>query len=691
MQCGMNLKHSSDGWAVEARDFPTNRGGLCRKGWTSTALLEHTDRLTTPLVRRELGGPLERASWEEAIELVASRFQLIQAQHGRDAVGAFGGGGLTNEKAYALGKFARVALKTSSIDYNGRFCMASAAAAGLRAYGMDRGLPFPMQDIAGADCVLLFGSNLAETMPPIVQWFVEMKERGGKLVVVDPRSTPTAKLADIHLQIAPGSDGALANALLSIAIEENLIDHEFIASRTTGFDCAHEVAGRLWNGYVEWACGVDEEQVREVARLLFAGNSMFLSARGAEQHADGTNTVLGFINVALAMGKAGKMFNGYGTLTGQGNGQGGREHGQKCDQLPGYRKITDPKHRAEVAAHWGIKVEDLPGAGKSAIEMLDSIGEQNGLRALWVVGSNLVVSGPNARHVRRQLDSLDFLVVSDLFLSESAAIADVVFPSTQWAEEEGTMTNLEGRVLKRNQAAIAPEGVKSDLETMRLLAEKLGEGDKFFDSARATFNELRRVTQGAPADYSGISYEAIEEQQGIFWPCSPGQTDEGGTKRLFLDRFAHDDGRARFHAVEWWGRAEEPDADFPLFFTTGRTMAQYQSGTQTRRVKELNAVAGKSWVELHPDLALDLNIENGDCVRVSSRRASMEVEARITEAIRPDTLFSPFHFGGSGCANLLTLPALDPISRMPEFKVCAAKIEPVSHKETKVAQRNTER
>ena len=682
MQCGMTLNHKLEtGWQVEARNFPTNRGGMCRKGWTSVALLEHTERLTTPLIRKEKGAALEAATWDEALEFVASRFQSIQAKHGRDAVGIFGGGGLTNEKAYALGKFARVALRTANIDYNGRYCMASAAAAGMRAYGMDRGLPFPMQDIAKADCVLLFGSNLAETLPPIVQWFDELKGNGGKLIVVDPRETPTAKLADVHLQITPGSDLALANALFSLAVEENLVDQEFIAHRTNGFDCALESAGRIWNGYVEWACGVDESQVCEVARLLWAGNSMFLSGRGAEQHVNGTETVLAFINVALLMGKAGKLFNGYGTLTGQGNGQGGREHGQKCDQLPGYRKILDPKHRLEVATLWGISPEELPGAGKNAVELLDSIGEPDGVRALWTMGSNLVISSPNSNRVRAKLDSLDLLVVSDLFLSETAEIADVVFPSTQWAEEEGTMTNLEGRVLKRNQATQAPDGVRSDLQTIHDIATKLGVGDKFFPDARSTFDELRRVTKGAPADYSGISYEGIEAHDGMFWPCSDEQSAAGGSKRLFLDRFAHPDGRARFHTVEWWGRAEEPDADFPLFFTTGRTMAQYQSGTQTRRVKELNRVAGKSWVELHPDLALSLNIHEGDLVRVSSRRGHMEVEARLTDAIRPDTLFAPFHFGGLGCTNLLTLPALDPISKMPEFKVCAAKIEAISQLE----------
>ena len=672
MQCGMNLSQQEGNWHVEARQFPTNRGGMCRKGWTSIALLEHPERLLSPLLRREKGAPLQPATWDEALNFIVEKVESVQEKWGRNAIGMFGGGGLTNEKAYLLGKFARVVLKTANIDYNGRFCMASAAAAGNKAFGIDRGLPFPMQDIPRADAVLLIGSNIAETMPPIMQWFEELRENGGKLIVVDPRATPTAQNADYYLQITPGTDLVLANGLLHIAIEEGLLDCDFIASRTHDFERARRAVAAYWPDRVERITGIDEETLREVTRLLARGNSMFLTARGAEQHANGTNTVLGFINLALGLGKAGKLFNGYGCLTGQGNGQGGREHGQKADQLPGYRKIEDETHRRQVAAHWGISPDDLPRAGKSAYELFDTMGEDDGLRALFVMASNIAVSSPRAGKVRQKLADLDLLVVSDLFLSETAEMADVVLPATQWAEEEGTMTNLEGRVLLRQQAKMPPDGVWSDAQFLHALAHKWGYGDFVPSAPREIFNELRRVTQGAPADYSGITYERITQNDGVFWPCRAGYDD---TPRMFLDRFAHSDGRARFHEVQFSGLPEEPDDKYPLFFTTGRVMAHYQSGTQTRRVPELRAMSREVFVELHPDLALELNIAEGETVRVSSRRGSAVGVAKLSEAIRRDTLFMPFHWGGGGSANLLTIPALDPTSKMPEFKVCAAKIE----------------
>lgn len=672
MQCGMNLSLQSEGWQVEARNFPTNRGGMCRKGWTSVALLEHPERLTTPLLRHEKGGPLQPATWDEALDFIFQRVTAVQERWGRDAVGVFGGGGLTNEKAYLLGKFARVVLRTANIDYNGRFCMASAAAAGNKAFGIDRGLPFPMQDIARADTVLLIGSNIAETMPPIMQWFEELRENGGKLIVVDPRATPTAQNADYYLQITPGTDLVLANGLLHIAIEEGLLDDNFIAARTQDFEKARRAVASYWPSRVERITGIDEATLREVARLLARGNSMFLTARGAEQHANGTDTVLGFINLSLGLGKAGKLFNGYGCLTGQGNGQGGREHGQKADQLPGYRKIENEADRRIVAAHWGVSPDELPRAGKSAYELLDSLGEEGGLKALFVMGSNVAVSSPRAGKVRQKLGDLELLVVSDLFLSETAEMADVVLPSTQWAEEEGTMTNLEGRVLLRQQAKTPPEGVWSDSQFLQALAAKWDKEHMIPSAPHEIFAELRCVTQGAPADYSGITYERIAQNDGVFWPCTIGGDD---TPRLFHDRFAHPDGRARFHGVQFHGLPEEPDAEFPLYFTTGRVMGHYQSGTQTRRVAELSAMNSEAFVELHPDLALELGITGNDMVRVSSRRGSAVGRAKISDAIRADTLFMPFHWGGIGSANLLTIPALDPTSRMPEFKVCAAKIE----------------
>jgi assimilatory nitrate reductase catalytic subunit len=675
LQCGMVLRPgASDAWTVGERDFPTNRGGLCQKGWTAAELLGHPDRLRTPLIRDRRGAPLRAASWEEALDCIMAAIGRAQERYGKDAVGVFGGGSLTNEKAYLLGKFARVALGTSQIDYNGRFCMSSAAAASLKAFGIDRGLPFPLADIVRADTILLVGSNLAETMPPVMQYFQEQKDRGGALIVVDPRATLTSAAATLHLQITPGTDAALANGLLYIAMKEGYTDAAFISERTADFDLARKVASSYWPARVERITGISERELGRAAKLLGeAATAMILTARGPEQQSHGVNNVLAFINVALALGKAGRPYCGYGCLTGQGNGQGGREHGQKADQLPGYRRLDNPADRAHVARVWGIAEEDLPAPGRSAYEMLDTLGSEGGVRALLVFGSNLAISAPRAGHIEKRLDALDFLVVSDFFLSETAERADVVLPSAQWAEEEGTMTNLEGRVILRQRAMAPPAGVRTDLEMLAALGERLGHGSKFPSEPEEAFEELRRASAGGAADYSGITYERIRREDGVFWPCA-GEHDPG-TPRMFLDRFGTADGRARFHAVEFQPPAEEPDGEYPLYLTTGRVMAQYQSGTQTRRVPSLLQNAPEAFVQIHPSMARTYGVSEGDRVRLTTRRGTALVRAQLTAGIRMDTLFVPFHFAGSGRANLLTNPALDPVSRMPEFKVCAVRIE----------------
>lgn len=672
----MYLRAADDGGTltVEPRDFPTNRGGLCQKGWTSTELLDHPERLRTPLVRDRRTDPLRPASWDEALERIISHIRRTQLEHGRNAVGVFGGGGLTNEKAYLLGKFARVALRTSEIDYNGRFCMSSAAAASIQAFGIDRGLPFPISDIAHAETVLLAGSNAAETMPPAMQYFDEQRRRGGKLIVLDPRATPTAIAATLHLQLTPGTDAALANGLLHIAIQEGSIDEVFIAERTRDFEAAKRVAASYWPARVERITGVPESQIYLAARMLGRSKTaMILTARGPEQQSHGVNNVLAFINLALALGKAGKPFSGYGCLTGQGNGQGGREHGQKADQLPGYRKLDNPEHRAYIAGVWGVEESELPRPGRSAYELLDTLGTDGGVRALLVFGSNPVVSAPKSSAIEQRLDALDFLAVSDFFRSETAARADVVLPSAQWSEEEGTMTNLEGRVLLRERASEPPAGVRTDTEILSGVAAGLGCGDKFPSEPARIFEELRRASAGGAADYSGITYDRIRKEDGVFWPCL--SEDHPGTPRMFQDRFATPDGRARFHAIEYQPAAEPVDPEYPLYLTTGRTMAQYQSGTQTRRVVALNQLAAEPWVEMNASIARTYRIGEGDRVRVTTRRGSVDLAARLSSSIRMDTLFVPFHFAGGGRANLLTNDALDPVSRMPEFKVCAARIE----------------
>ena len=677
LQCGMNLVPDVQGLlSVQPRkDFPTNKGGLCQKGWTSTDLLAHPDRLTTPLVRGTKDGNLRPATWDEALDRVATGIGAAQKIYGRDSVGVFGGGGLTNEKAYWLGKFARVALRTPHIDYNGRFCMASEATASMKAFGLDRGLPFPLEDIPGADAILLIGGNPAETMPPIMQYFERQRENGGALIVADPRRTATAEQATLHLPLTPGTDLALANGLLHVAAADSLLDMDFVASRTTGWDQVRRVITSFWPDRVERITGVPVKDIVKAAHLLGeAGTAMALTARGAGQQSKGVDNTLAFINLMLALGKAGKPHCGYGCITGQGNGQGGREHGQKADQLPGYRKIDNPEHRTYVAGVWGVDPETLPGPGRSAYELIDSLGRDGGVRALLVIASNLAVSAPRSLHVQERLRSLDFLCVSDIFLSETALMADVVLPIAQWAEESGTMTNLEGRVIRRQQAKPRPEGVSTDAAIVSALASRLGAGQYFpTDDPATIFEELRRASAGGPADYSGITYERIDAEHGVFWPCL--SEAHPGTPRLFQDRFAHPDGRAKFHAVHHRTAAEEPDDQYPLYLTTGRVMAQYQSGTQTRRVAALNTISPEAFAEMHPSLAKRFGLADGDDATLTTRRGSITVKARLTPSIRPDTIFVPFHWGGASCANTLTNPALDPVSKMPEFKVCAVRVE----------------
>ncbi|MFJ3928914.1 MULTISPECIES: molybdopterin oxidoreductase family protein [unclassified Streptomyces] len=697
LQCGMNLRRVPAGAAgtergavpvevVERTDFPVNRGALCGKGRTAPELLSSRVRLTGPLIRSHATGRLAPATWEEALRATAEGLARSRTDHGADAVGVFGGGGLTNEKAYTLGKFARVVLGTSQIDYNGRFCMSSAAAAHNRAFGLDRGLPFPLEDIPRTGCVILVGSNLAETMPPALRYLTELRENGGRLIVVDPRRTRTAEQADLHLAPRPGTDLALALGMLHLVVAEGRTDEEFIASRTSGWPEARAAAMAHWPEWVERITGVGVPRLREaVAMFCDAPTGMVLTARGPEQQSKGTDTVGAWINLCLATGRAGRPLSGYGCLTGQGNGQGGREHGQKADQLPGYRSLEDPAARAHVARVWGVAPDSLPGPGRSAYELLDALGGP--VRSLLLMGSNPVVSAPRAAHVEERLRSLDFLAVADVVLSETAALADVVLPVTQWAEETGTTTSLEGRVLLRRRALTAPPGVRSDLEVLHGLAELLGHEKGFPTDPEEVFEELRRASAGGPADYSGITYRRIAEEDGVFWPCpepvgdaareEAGGAVHPGTPRLFLDGFATPDGRARFVPVAHRPAAEEPDAEYPVLLTTGRVVAQYQSGAQTRRVAELNKAAPGPFVEMHPRLAEALRVAEGETVAVVSRRGRAEGPARVTADIRADTVFMPFHWPGSGRANTVTNPALDPTSRMPEFKVCAVRVEAV--------------
>lgn len=681
LQCAQRL--GGHPVAAEPRDFPTNRGGMCQKGWTAADLLRTPDRLARPLRRTSEG--FEEVSWDEALDDVAARVLALRAEHGPDAAAVFGGGGLTNEKAYQLGKFARLALRTRLVDYNGRFCMSAAAAAANRSLGIDRGLPFPLTDLQDADAVLLLGSNLADTMPPAVQHLAAVRERGG-LAVVDPRRSATARLADdragIHLSLRPGTDLALLQGLLHVVLGEGLADVAYLRDRVEGVEEVRRSVAQWWPERVASVTGVPAGDLRRVAHLLAdasphrGGRGAFvLTGRGAEQHVDGSQTVGAAIALALALGLPGSRRGGYGAITGQGNGQGGREHGQKADQLPGYRSIEDDEARAHVAEVWGVTPDDIPRSGVPAVQLLSSLGVDGGPRALFVHGSNLVVSAPRASAVRERLQALDLLVVCDVVPSETALLADYVLPVTQWAEEDGTMTSLEGRVLRRRRAVTPPPGVRDELWVWAELARRLDAPGTWSTDASEVFDELARASAGGRADYSGLSHARLDTGEPLYWPCP--SADHPGTPRLFTDGFPTADGRARMVPATVTGPDDDVRPDAPVHLVTGRLLQHYQSGAQTRRVTQLRDAAPQAHVEMHPSLAARIGLDGAEPVRVTSARGSMVATARVSPDVPPEVVFVPFHFAGADLVNALTNDATDPVSGMPEFKVCAVTVERV--------------
>lgn len=675
VQCGMNLKVShGEVIGVEPRDYAHNRGNMCPKGIVAYQQVGHPERLQYPMMRKNgKGSPLERVSWNEALDYVTRRWQEIQAQYGRDAVSVYSGSSMTNEKCYLTGKFARVGLRTRNIDYNGRLCMSSAAGAYSKAFGIDRS-PLPMTDIPLADCIFVFGSNVAECFPIVMRWIWQARDRGAKVIVMDPRETPIARTSDLWLPVRPGTDVVVLNAMLRQVIHDGMVDEEYIANRTVNWEAVKAAVEPYTLEYAQQISGIPAERILAAARIYSqAKTSLMMHARGVEHSTHGVNNCLAGINLALARGQVGKPGGGIMMLTGQGNGQGGREHGQKANQLPGYRHIDVLKERQEVAAVWGIPEEELPQEGAAATEMvhLMATGE---IKSTLILCSNLMVSLPDNAVVQKALDNLDPLVVIDFFMSETAERADVVLPGSVWCEDEGTTTNLEGRIVKINQAANPPGEAKRDWEILCALAARMGRGKYFqFHSALEIWDELRLASKGGTADYYGVTWQKIEEQQGVFWPCPT--EDHPGTPRLYTERFGHPDGKARFTVIEYMPPVEEPSATFPFRLTTGRVVYQYLSGTQTRRLGFLNAQAPEPWVEIHPQAAARLGIIDQERVRVRTPRGVMELKALVVPTIRPDTIFIPFHYGHEQSVNQLTNPVVDPTVKIPEYKACAATVE----------------
>jgi assimilatory nitrate reductase catalytic subunit len=688
-QCGIQLKVKDnvvigfEPW----EDFPFNQGMLCPKGVKRYLQGAHPDRLLAALERDESAeGGFRPIPYDRAINRVASEIRRIQSTYGADSFGVLSGASLTIEKAYLMGKFARVALKTPYIDYNGRLCMVSAAAGNKKAFGIDRAAN-PWSDILKAEVVWISGANVAECAPITTNYVWQARENGAKIIVVDPRITPVARTCDLFLPVKPGRDIALFNGVLHLMIENDWLDHDFINNYTVGFEAVAEHVREWTPRRTAEVTGITERAIRQAAEMWGGAKSSFLlHARGIEHHSHGVQNVLGAINIVLASGRVGRDGCGYATITGQGNGQGGREHGQKCDQLPGARDISNPEHRAYMAKVWGIDEKEMPGAGVDAYELIRKI-DRGEIKGMLSICFNPKVSLPDNNFVARMLEKLEFYVAIDFFLSESAHHADIVLPGSLHEEDEGIVTQIEGRVIKINKAVDPPGDAKQDWRIIQDIARALGRERGFaFNEPREILDELRVASKGYIADYSGVTYEKIERQGGVFWPCpSEDQHQEHmGTPRLFekgswnpiargAGPFYFPDGKARFNVAPYTPPAEDVDEEYPIILTTGRVVSQFLSGAQTRRIGPLVDQYPEPRVEMHPRLADKLGIEDGDWTTVESRRGQATLRAQIVTTIRPDTIFIPYHWAGAKSANQLTIAAQDPISKIPEYKVCAVR------------------
>jgi assimilatory nitrate reductase catalytic subunit len=615
-----------------------------------------------------------KATWEEALGHTVTRIREIQERHGKDSVAVFGGASLVTEKAYLMGKFARLAVGTRHVDYNGRLCMVSAGVAYKKVFGVDRS-PLPWSDIPKAQVLLISGANIGECYPITTSYVWECRDNGGKLIVMDPRMTPISRNADLYLPVRPGTDLILLMSMLHVVLRDGLEDKKFIAEHTTGFEAMAESVRPYDPKMASVKTGVPAESIEKAAHWFAkADRAIALHSRGLEHHSKGVENVLALVHLALATGNIGREGAGCAMITGQGNGQGGREHGQKCDQLPGQRQLIDPVARAHVAKVWGISPDELPQPGYSAQEIMNAI-HSGEIKALLCTCFNPVVSLPDSNFTREALDKLEFFGVIDFFLSETARHADVVMAGSLQEEEEGVTCSGEGRVIHIQRATNPPGNARRDSEILCDLAGRLGKGQYFpFKSTREIFDELREASRGGVADYYGITYEKIDKQFGVFWPCPT--LEHPGTPRLMEGGISfHPDGKCHFQVCEWRESGDPVDGEYPVYLTTGRVVSQFLSGAQTRRIGALLDMYPSPKVEIHPRLAEKHGIADMDLVTVTTRRAEITLPAMVVRTIRPDTVFIPYHWPDDKSANKLTHRTIDPQSKIPEFKVSACRIK----------------
>ena len=689
-QCGIQLKVREnriigfEPW----EDFPFNRGMLCPKGVKRYMQSDHPDRLLHPLMRTDSG--FEPSTWDVALDFTARRIREIQEKYGKDAVAVYGGASLSTEKSYLMGKFARVALGTRHIDYNGRLCMVSAGTAYKLAFGVDRST-IPWSDIPKAEVLFAIGANIGDCAPITTDYVWRARDNGARLIVADPRMTPITRNADLYLPLRPGTDLVLLMSVLHVILRDGLEDREFINKYTSGFDAVAESVKAYDPLTAAEQTGVPPEAIEKTARWIGKSRRViFLHARGLEHQSKGVENCLAVINIALATGNLGHEGAGPTMITGQGNGQGGREHGQKCDQLPGQRSLTDPAAREHVARVWGISPDDLPQPGYTAEEIMEAI-HRGEIKALLSTCFNPLVSLPDSNFTREALSKLEYFGVIDFFLSETARYADVVLAGSLHEEEDGLGCSTEGRVIHWKQSVDPPGDARRDSAIIIDLAHRLGKGQYFpFNNPAEILDELREASRGGVADYYGITYDKVDEMKGVFWPCPT--LDHPGTPRLFEDmKFHTSDQKAHFEVTQWRPSGDPVDEQYPIYLTTGRVVSQYLSGTQTRRIGALVDQYPEPRVEIHPRLAQQHGINDQDWVTIQSRRDRVTLRAMVVKTIRPDTVFIPYHWPGIGSANRLTHRTLDPRSKIPEFKVSACRIARASGPDAAPDDRGPER
>jgi anaerobic selenocysteine-containing dehydrogenase len=673
--CGMFIG-VKDGRAVSVRgnpDHPVNFGTLCPKGLSEHYTLEAQNRARYPLVRKD--GRLEPVPWSEALHTMANAFRAVQRKYGPDAIGILSTGQLVTEEFYALGKLAQLGLGTKNYDGNTTLCMASAVSGYKRSFGSD-GPPGGYEDLAIADVIFLIGANIADNHPILCQWVEANPDK--TLIVADPRVTKTAMMADLHLPLKPRSDIALINGMIHLLIENDLVDHEYVALHTTGFDALELSVCKYTPEYVSHITGLDPELIFKAAMAYGNARAPFIGwTMGVNHSTQGTETVNAINNLALITGNVGKPGASPFSITGQCNAMGTREAGF-TSSLPGYRKFENSADREELAAIWNVSVDRIPTSrGLAYPDIIEAVLAKK-IRALWVIATNPIVSYPNLDMLTQSLESLEFFVVQDGFHpTPTSELADLVLPAAIWGEKEGTYTNSERRVSKVNRAVNPPGEARSDFDIFLALARELDCCDELFPGWKEpgdAFEEWKKVSTRRLCDYSGMDYALLEKHGGIQWP-HPAGTEEVQTSRLYSDgNFATDDGKARLLPIEWKPFPEQPNSRFPFVLNTGRTVEHWHTRTKTGQVAILEHLAPNAWLEMNPRDAQALRLKPHDRVDVESSRGSVrEVELRVTEIIAPGQVFMPFHFAETN-VNQVTQSAFDPISREPNYKQCAVRV-----------------